>query len=73
MSEGYIVKVSKTSHIDSETLQMWMEVYCKRYSDHTDLHQLFADSLNVSRIEAKTLAHTIAFKCHIGMVNLGHC
>lgn len=73
MSEGYIVKKDKVPHIDADELSAWMEVYCHDYYDSTDMHQLFADKLNMSRHDAKTLAHKIAFSFSVGMRNLGHC
>lgn len=73
MSEGYIVKVNKVAHFGAEELTAWIGTYCRDYNDGTDLHQLFADKLYMSRINAKTLAHRIAFSVGIGLRNLGHC
>lgn len=73
MSEGYIVKVDKVAHFGAEELIAWVDTYCHDYNDGTDLHQLFADRLHMSRISAKTLAHRIAFSAGVGLRNLGHC
>ena len=73
MSEGYIVKVDKVAHFSAQELTAWVDVYCHDYNDATDMHQLFADRLHISRSNARTLAHSIASCASVGLRNLGHC
>ena len=72
MTEPYIVVCGKTGVFTHDQLTAWVESYCVEYSDHTDMHQLFADKLNITRTDAKQLAHKIAWKYSIGLGNLGH-
>lgn len=72
MTEHYQVECEKKAVFLSQELIAWFAIYCKDYKDPTDLHQLFADELNISRQEAKTLSHRIAFCGMTGMGNLGH-
>lgn len=72
MTERYKVVCNKVAIFTTEELTAWFEVYCTDYNDHTDMHQLFADKLGVTRQQAKELAHKIAWKGCKGMVNLGH-
>jgi hypothetical protein len=72
MAEGYEVNCKKTSPITSEEITVWVEVYCAKYKDNSDMHQEFADKLHITRHDAKKLAHKIAYSCHQGLLNLGH-
>lgn len=70
MTEPYIV--THCNAIPTNQLVAWVKVYCCNYNDHTDMHQLFADEIHLSRSEAKKVAHMIAWKLSKGMENLGH-
>ncbi|AHK11599.1 hypothetical protein S140_192 [Shewanella sp. phage 1/40] len=71
MSESHKVICTKGATINAEELTAWVEVYCTNEST-TDMHQSFADKLNIARYEAKTKAHMIAWKISVGMKNLMH-
>lgn len=72
-TEHYHVVCNKTRQIDDEELSAWMKVYCKGGNElcNNNLHQEYADLLGVTREEAKSLAHVVAWRARKGVEILG--